>query len=516
MTRSAAAGLALLLLTAAAQPACAPAVRTSAAALEPEVVRVAPPTGEREADRASILAALDQAGQGDTVQFAPGTYLVGEYIQVSIPRLTFLGHPTGTTLRGCDSADYEEMEREFADFTAAGGVGGGTSLPDVGRCGLLELTGGQQIVRGLTFEHSYWGLILGCCHDGSGYRVTDGGHLVEGNTFRSSMNGIRAGSDWPEPSLIRENRFIDVHSPIGVLGRTFHVLNNEISVREPDRVIFGHPGVAIAFGAEPFAASCERNVVAGNRIEGQPDGILLYIRPPGSCRDNIIRDNTIVVRRVWLPASSRGFSVDFSSEDDRSVVGVPLSLQVESGEGGILADNLIEGNRIIGGEGVAIEVLRAARTRIVNNTITGVRVRDPFPGNTLWGGQERWREANGSAIWISPGSHGNEIVGHTFENIASHTVFLEGDSSHVEVRDAADAVRDLGSGNRVGTEMVRGPDAEVSGESAYESKFVEARGVRLHYLDFGGTGLPVIFVHDWYEDAHTSMSFVPLFGVLLR
>jgi hypothetical protein len=82
--------------------------------------------GER-GDRASILAALEQVQPGGTIQFAPGTYLIGgEIIRIAVPRLTLLGHPEGTTLRGCGP---DEMAREP-----------GAVARDE-RCNLLELAG---------------------------------------------------------------------------------------------------------------------------------------------------------------------------------------------------------------------------------------------------------------------------------------------------------------------------------------------------------------------------------------
>ncbi|HUF11555.1 MAG TPA: alpha/beta fold hydrolase [Longimicrobiales bacterium] len=46
-------------------------------------------------------------------------------------------------------------------------------------------------------------------------------------------------------------------------------------------------------------------------------------------------------------------------------------------------------------------------------------------------------------------------------------------------------------------------------EAEYESRFVDAAGVRLHYLDFGGDGLPVVFVHSEGWDATTYAEFAP-------
>jgi pimeloyl-ACP methyl ester carboxylesterase len=68
-------------------------------------------------------------------------------------------------------------------------------------------------------------------------------------------------------------------------------------------------------------------------------------------------------------------------------------------------------------------------------------------------------------------------------------------------------VRDLGSGNRVS-----GRCGRWSLPGAYEPKFTDAGGVRLHYLDFGGEGLPIVFVHSEAWDAHTYAEFAPRFA----
>jgi parallel beta-helix repeat protein len=416
-------------------------VAFAVAASNARVVQVAPPKGVRDADRRSILSALEQSGPGDTIQFAPGTYLVGELIRVAVPRVTLVGHPDGTTLRGCDPAGFVEVPVALV------------------ACNGLELTGGHQSVRNLTFEYAWHGLVLGCCWSDRVASRTDGGHRVEGNTFRYSSNGIRLIGDAPEPSVIRSNRFIDVYHAVGVNGMTAHILNNDISVPEPERVpIAAIPSFAVSITAggpppgwrEEVAWNCRSNVIAGNRIEGHPDGIaLVLMRAGASCRQNVFRDNTIVVGRVkfarkWGPITIR-------SEGDSSVVGIPIALVNavnDSGRVGVLEDNLVEGNRVIGASGLGIEIYRASRNRIVNNTITGVRRRDPFPGNTLTN-PPRWHEGNGSAIWVSRGSDENEIVGNTFADIAANAVVLEGDRNRVTIRSATDRVRQLGTGNRV-------------------------------------------------------------------
>ena len=429
---------------------------------EADTVHVAPPTGEMETDRASILAALEQVQSGGTVQFAPGTYLVGEIISVTVPRVTLLGHSEGTTLRGCDPDRLGT--REFARA----------------HCNGLELAGGQQTVRGFTFEYGYWALHLGCCFgeramlrapdgtlvEGPAIYRTEGGHLVEGNTFRRSATGIRMNGDWTEPAIVRDNRFMDNWHSVSINGNTVHLVDNDFSVPEPERVPFyGFPNDAVQVGAPlPFqggdetrARSCAHNVVAGNRIEGSHRGISIMLWAPGSsCRNNVIRDNTIILRRATVPSPEWFTLVD---ESDSTFVGTPLSLlnypeafgQNEPGQESAIEDNLIEGNRISDAEGLGIEILHASGNGIVNNTISGIAVRVPFPGNTMdaRGADLGWRDANGSGIWVSPGSDGNEIAGNTFEDVAAHAVFLEGDRNRVELQSAADSVLDFGTGNRV-------------------------------------------------------------------
>lgn len=484
------------------------------------VIHVAPATGEREADRTSILAALDQAGQGDTIHFAPGTYRLGGSIRVSVPGVTLLGSQDGTTLRGCEPDELVDYE------------------PDSDRCAGLELTRGHQTVRDLTFEHMSWATLQIVGESGPGDQPdmaanTEGGHLIENNTFRDS-DSFDVISDASEPIVIRNNTFINTYHAVAILGRNVHFLNNRISAPAPQRIPYGRADIAI--GVAQFDTSgpgCADNLIAGNSIEGHSDGIAVGVFAPGtSCRGNVIRENTIAVSRAALAAGDRTF---LGPNADSIQVGVALRMlnypewcgaapageewefcpPDDGSQAAELVDNVIEGNRIVGSEGIAIELLHASRNRITGNTISAVERWDRFPAGVLRHPPE-WGDANGGGIWLSRGSDENEIAGNMFENLDSSAVVLEGDSNRVEILKTSEDVRDLGSGNRVTTEIVSGRDAAVSGEIAYENKFVETRGVRLHYLDFGGSGLPVIFVHDWYEDAYTWTSFAPLFADAYR
>ncbi|HVS03801.1 MAG TPA: hypothetical protein VMT16_13625, partial [Thermoanaerobaculia bacterium] len=103
---------------------------------EAGIVHVAPPTGEKATDRASILAALQKVEPGGTVRFAPGTYLIGPIIPVTTSEITLLGHAEGTTIRGCDADAFKD---QWAATFACHGIG---------------LSGARQTVRNLTFEYT--------------------------------------------------------------------------------------------------------------------------------------------------------------------------------------------------------------------------------------------------------------------------------------------------------------------------------------------------------------------------
>jgi parallel beta-helix repeat protein len=423
-----------------------------------DTVLVAAPTGERELDRASILAALEQVRPDGTVRFAAGTYLMGgDIIRVTVPRVTLLGHPEGTTLRGCDPGEFPwEDSTEFGN-----------------NCNAIELAAGQQTVRNLTFEHAFWALHVGCCWDATEKRGIDGGHLIEGNTFRSSSNAVRVHGFWSEPTVIRNNRLLNNWHSVQIYGGTVHLLDNDISVPEPEKVqLWGFPMEGVHL-ARPFdlhesvqgvRRTCENNVIAGNRIDGVTEGIMVTANEPGIiCRDNVIRDNTIVVRRA-RPPTMPGF-IRVHDPTDSTVIGVPLALRGVAGES-TLEDNLIEGNVIVGAEGLGIEIRNASRNRIVNNTVTGVARREPFPGNSfiamplIGGDPVAWRDANGAGIWLSPGSDENEIVGNTIENVAAEAIVIEGAGNRVETRSASEVVRDVGRGNRASGDTGNQPATE--------------------------------------------------------
>lgn len=81
-----------------------------------DTVFVAAPTGDSATDRTNVQAAFDAVQPGGTVRFAPGMYMLGAGVRLTVPDVTVLGHPDGTVLRGCDS----EVMTERAVFSCSG------------------------------------------------------------------------------------------------------------------------------------------------------------------------------------------------------------------------------------------------------------------------------------------------------------------------------------------------------------------------------------------------------------
>jgi hypothetical protein len=399
------------------EPEAAPPL---AAAQGANVVHVALPAGNPVDDRASILAALEQVRRGGTIQFAPGTYVIGvpipfsaDFIRITVPHVTLLGHPDGTTLRGC---------RPFVPFGCVG----------------LELSGGHQTVRNLTFEDMHFALVLGRFSlAGPVEAARVGGYRIEGNTFRNSIQGVHQAGEWPQPAVVRDNRFVNLFAPVVLGAMTVHVLDNDISAPEPASIpLVGSAGAAIAISPASAGQTgrCDHNIIARNRIEGHPEGIVIWLPAPvESCRHNAIRNNSIT------DSGSRRPGPPF-------IAGVPIALVNQTGQDGLLEHTLVQGNHLIGALGLGIEIFGASRNRIVNNTIIGVTSAGPFPTVR---GLFPLGQANGSGVWVSPGSADNRILNNTFAEIASYAVVLEGDYNHVATTSAGTAVLDLGTGNRV-------------------------------------------------------------------
>jgi pimeloyl-ACP methyl ester carboxylesterase len=483
-------------------------LRTPGVAAAGDTIRVEAPTGQVESDRVRVQDAFDRVRPGGVVAFASGTYVLGEGARLNVPDVTVLGHSDGTVLRGCDPERFEFPEGFGMDDVGAVALG----------CTGLFVLADRQTIRGLTFDHTWHGIYVGHLPSSSGEPPTDsgfGGHLIENNVFRYVPNGIRVVGPTADPTVIRDNDVVNAFHAFQSNGATVHIFDNRITVPEPQSVPASyHPESAVILSPGPASGSCEGSRVVGNVVEGTVHGIqILAGGDRGTCRNHEIRDNVIRIRKVPLPPGYPRHFRDFYFGDEAegsAVSGTAIRLHGEvlgpaDGVSAAITNVLIQDNRVLGGDGLGIQLVSASGNRVIDNHVSGIRRRSPFPGLTWGDDPNRWREANGSGIWASSGSDGNEIVGNTFEDIAGAAVVLEGDSNRVEIRTASDSVRDLGSGNQVS-----GPGAESAAPS-HEEKFVDAGGVRLHYLDFGGEGLPVVFLHSESWDAHTYEDFAPRF-----
>ena len=363
------------------------------------VVHVAPPTGVPATDRASIEAAAAAANPGDVIQFAAGTYVIGtgvpfgfEGIELPVPRTTLVGHPAGTTLKGCDDPT------EF------------------GECEGLALTGGKQTVRGLIFEsfaNSGLSLNLDLLSDRGGYRVED-------CTFRSSILGLSLSGDASEPSHIRGNTFVDVGVGFSVSGRTAVFEGNSLITDDPDQIpVFGQPlnvgGAFAIFGG----GSCRGNVFRGNTVQGFADGWVIttaFGSPDQICENNTVQDEQFSDQTLYTPSFDLGTLVFLE---------------------GNTRDNRISSNSLDGSAGIGIVGLGATGTRIANNAIRRV---SETPGTLL---------PSGIGIFLDEASVGNHILSTTFEENEVQDVVLLGDDNLVVARSAADRILDLGEGNRI-------------------------------------------------------------------
>jgi hypothetical protein len=387
------------------------------------VVQVAPPTGDVATDRGSILAALEEVRPGGTVRFAPGTYLIGidiplsrEPIRVTVPHITLLGHPEGTTLRGCD-----------------------WSVITGNNCFGLELSGGHQTVRSLTFEDLTAGVVIGRWPVPVPIESRVGGYRIEANTFRNSIFGVRMFGQWQEPAVIRSNTFINTVWSVEVFGRLVYVLDN-IFGPDQGQVTDFEPFQAISFVSWGGIQSgpCDHNVAAGNRIEGYWTGVSTSVTFDGEgCRHIMIRHNAILDTR----------SVEFEPVGLVPGRGVAVSAGPDPYT---IAHTLIQGNHIHRTEGLGIVVLGGAHVRVTNNDISDVTTSPSAP-------IEFFAEADGAGVWLWLGSQ-NQVLNNRFANVASDEVFLDGsDYNHVVIQSAIDVVRDLGIGNRI-----TGPGSVVS------------------------------------------------------
>jgi hypothetical protein len=410
-------------------------------------VTIPAPTGVMEQDRAAVQAVFDSVRPGQIVEFAAGRYALGAGVRLTVPDVTVRGHPDGTVLRGCEPEAFDVTPAEV--FSTVYGCAG------------FYIEAERQTVRGLTFEYMWHGIFIGrfptSVEKAAETRelppLSVGGQRIEGNTFRATPNGMRVLGLGDSVSVVRDNEFIDNFHAIGIYGPPVHFVGNRVRVENPLGAPTSKvPGSAILVSAQD--SECRGHVVADNSVEGHPGAIYVLVDRGRVCRGVQVRNNTVRVARVALPADAW---VIPRSSTDSTLVGAPITVyrldnvlpgDAQDAPAGILEDIVIEGNTILGADGIGI-VVNADRTRIVNNRISDIRRRDPFPGINWDNSLVTWDKGNGSGIWLAPAARENEVSGNVFARIAGPAITLEGSANRVSLRAPGDSVADLGRANLV-------------------------------------------------------------------
>ena len=411
-------------------------------------VAVPAPTGVMEQDRAAVQSVFDSVRPGQTVEFAAGRYLLGAGVRLTVPDVTIRGHPDGTVLRGCEPEAFTVTEAKL--------------LSAVINCAGFYIETERQMVRGLTFEYMWHGILVGsypaseeeaAATQGVLPPLSVGGQRIEGNTFRATPNGMRVLGIGDEVSVVRDNDFIDNFHAIGIYGPPLHFVRNRVRVENPLGVPTSRvPGSAILVSA--LDTDCRGHIVADNSIEGHPGAIYVMVTRGRVCRGVQVRNNTVRVARVALPTD--GWIIPRSSTDS-TLVGTPITVYrrddvfpgvAQDAPAGILEDIVVAGNTIFGSDGIGI-VVNANRTRIVDNQISDIRRRDPFPGINWDVSLVTWERANGSGIWLAPAARENEVSGNVFARVSGPAITVEGSANRVSLRAPRDAVADLGRANLV-------------------------------------------------------------------
>ncbi len=390
-------------------------------------IEVPPPSGTAAVDLANLRAAFAAAIPGSTIAFGPGTYRIGNSgLELTTDHVTLRGHTEGTVLQGCDPTQVASMTEDL--FFA--------------QCQGIRLLGARQRVRNLTFENFSAALALGGPTPADAEAPTPnrhGGHIIEGNTLRNCIT-VEIWSDADAPVVVRGNRFQNTYHAAAMLGRNVHFIDNDVSAPEPEHVPFGWPSLAVGLRPIP-GVPCTGNRIERNRIEGHTDGVAIGVLPPDGpgavLADNRVCDNEIVMRDVvhsrdggeaLAGKPAIGVAIRLMNYQEAMAIGA-LDLGMPTPEGGwpeacrsaAVRGNVVAGNRITGSKGVAIEVFYADANEVVRNIIGPVAALteqerlDLGAGRTFGIGPGAWFltrawQANGTAIWISPGSDGNIVA----------------------------------------------------------------------------------------------------------
>ena len=387
--------IALLLTAAALGGGCQEPTQPPSLQLEESdgaVVRVAAPTGNEAVDIPNIRAAIAAATPGAVIQFARGTYAIGDpretQFVVSVPGVTLQGDRRGTTMRGV---------RLFASDPRAAEC----CLPGSGS---FLLNGGHQTVRRLNFDGFLWALSLGA----PGSPI--GGYRVEQNTFRNGYVGVDLITFSDDVTTVEDNTFENLTAPLFIGGKTIKIRHNLITTTDPAELTWGQPAQGVNFFPEflslflpGFPASptvCENNVVEGNTFVRFNESIFFLTLPGDVCRNNVIRNNEVIDAHIY--------NTLFIDNGSMAYLGAP----------GLYQNNVIQGNVLHGSEGVGVILETGSGNRIIGNEF-----------HDLPGQQSTYVGYPGTAIILGAATSGNKVRGNEFENVVNPVVDLGTDNS---------------------------------------------------------------------------------------
>lgn len=347
------------------------------------VVRVAAPTGNPAVDIPNIQAAVDAATPGAVIQFAHGTYAIGDpretQFVVSAPGVTLEGDRRGTTLRGV------ELDADNPDDWLCCALLSGTFL----------LNGGHQTVRRLTFDGYVWAISIGAPG------TQTGGYRVENSTFRDGFVGVDFAGWSEEATTVEGNTFENVTAPVFILGKTLRIRHNRMTITDPAQLTFGQPAQAVLLAPEFLSGGTvsENNVIEENTIVRYNEGVFFLGGPSDVFRNHVIRNNQVIDARIY-----NAFLVDNGT--------------VAFLGGGLYQGNVIKDNVLRGSEGVGL-VLDAGS----DNWILGNEFHD------LPGLKSTYSGFPGTAIILGAATSHNRLRGNEFENVVNTVVDLGTDNS---------------------------------------------------------------------------------------
>ena len=390
-------------------------------------IDVAAPTGDPATDVAAIRAAVAAATAGSVVRFAGGTYALGlntDHIVVTEPGVALVGHADGTTLKGSEVLDW--------------------TVPVV-----FYLTGGRQTVRGLHFSKVGEAIRVGL-----DVNPDRGGYVIEDCSFTTSVNPLWLGLQSREVTRIAHNVFVNTAIPSWTDGMTVHFVGNTMLTTDPSIIpLFGQPLMTDLIESWAGFPLAENNLVADNHAVGFPDGTHLASHHNGVTRFNTVRNNIYRAQRAYS-AGDLGTMVVVQGWNATSTTDM----------------NVIEGNALLGSEGIGVYIWGSTRTKVLRNTIHNVT--DNVPSGIP-----------GMGILVTATAPGQQIVQNDFAGNALVDVQLRSNDNLVVLREADDVVSDLGLNNRI-----VGGGVPAHAEAATREPGASLSSIKLEVLTRGRRG----------------------------